>query len=235
MSIPRSTRSIGSRATRARRSSSAPASAIRIAPACRIRSSSRCCARFPRRSARTHRGPRREVRLRRAHGGSGRATTPTSARACRSACTSRPIRSRACRSSSTNCALCHAEKLRWTGGEAFVVGLGNKRVRIHAYDAAFVGDHEARPDSPRRGSLRLADDAAARAEGRVAGSYRDALTARDARSTRAARASARAPRAHARNPPGRVATIESFALVLATAQASRSRTRPTSAGRRSPT
>src|SRR5687768_9953507 len=28
----------------------------------------------------------------------------------------------------TNCALCHAEKLRWQGGEALIVGLANKRV-----------------------------------------------------------------------------------------------------------
>lgn len=37
-----------------------------------------------------------------------------------------------------NCALCHAERLRWPGGEALVVGLGNKRVRVHDYDAAFA-------------------------------------------------------------------------------------------------
>src|SRR5687767_14858403 len=42
-----------------------------------------------------------------------------------------------------NCALCHAESVRWTRGvggahSALVVGLGNRRVRIHAYDAAFA-------------------------------------------------------------------------------------------------
>jgi hypothetical protein len=38
----------------------------------------------------------------------------------------------------TSCVLCHAEKVRWSGGEATVIGLANKRVRIHAYDAAFT-------------------------------------------------------------------------------------------------
>lgn len=38
----------------------------------------------------------------------------------------------------TACVLCHAEKLRWAGGEATVIGLANKRIRIHAYDAAFT-------------------------------------------------------------------------------------------------
>ena len=38
----------------------------------------------------------------------------------------------------TNCSLCHAERVRWRGGEATVIGLGNKRVKIHDYDAAFA-------------------------------------------------------------------------------------------------
>ena len=38
----------------------------------------------------------------------------------------------------TACAACHAEHLRWAGGDAVVIGLGNKRIRIHAYDRAFA-------------------------------------------------------------------------------------------------
>jgi hypothetical protein len=38
----------------------------------------------------------------------------------------------------TNCSLCHAERLRWSGGERLVYGIGNKRVRLHAYEAALV-------------------------------------------------------------------------------------------------
>jgi hypothetical protein len=45
----------------------------------------------------------------------------------------------------TSCALCHTERLKWPGGERVVVGLANKRARVHAYDAAYV-DLAARPD-----------------------------------------------------------------------------------------
>src|ERR1700734_486288 len=38
----------------------------------------------------------------------------------------------------TSCALCHAEVIRWPGGEKLVVGIGNKRIRIHAYDDALA-------------------------------------------------------------------------------------------------
>lgn len=59
----------------------------------------------------------------------------------------------------TSCALCHAEKLRWRGGEALVVGLGNKRVRIHAYDRAFA-DITKLPGFTAQKLGRLADEAA---------------------------------------------------------------------------
>jgi hypothetical protein len=45
----------------------------------------------------------------------------------------------------TNCSLCHAERVRWPGGEKLVFGIGNKRVRLHAYEAALV-DIALRPD-----------------------------------------------------------------------------------------
>src|SRR3569623_2220141 len=38
----------------------------------------------------------------------------------------------------TSCALCHAGKVQWKGGEATVIGLANKRVRIPAYASAFA-------------------------------------------------------------------------------------------------
>ncbi|MFT3699147.1 MAG: hypothetical protein QM831_38730 [Kofleriaceae bacterium] len=46
----------------------------------------------------------------------------------------------------SSCALCHAEHVRWAGGEATVIGLGSKHVRIHAYDAAFFDLVAAAPD-----------------------------------------------------------------------------------------
>jgi hypothetical protein len=45
----------------------------------------------------------------------------------------------------TNCSLCHAERVRWPGGEKLVFGIGNKRVRLHAYEAALV-EIALRPD-----------------------------------------------------------------------------------------
>ncbi|HTR54278.1 MAG TPA: hypothetical protein VMJ10_26480 [Kofleriaceae bacterium] len=115
----------------------------------------------------------------------------------------------------TNCALCHAERLRWPGGEATVIGLGNKRVRIHAYDAAFAQiTREPGFSAERLG--RLASEAAGEHHVAWPDAYRDAIVGATIASLRQ-RAADRAE-LHARvagGPPGRVATIESFALVLA--------------------
>jgi len=37
----------------------------------------------------------------------------------------------------SSCALCHAERVRWPGGSALIMGLGNRTLQIHRYDAAF--------------------------------------------------------------------------------------------------
>ncbi len=37
-----------------------------------------------------------------------------------------------------NCSLCHSELVRWPGGEKVVVGLGNRRIRIHAFEEALA-------------------------------------------------------------------------------------------------
>ena len=115
----------------------------------------------------------------------------------------------------TSCSLCHAERIRWPGGEAVVVGLGNKRVRIHDYDAAFAQVTR----EPRFTARHLGALAAAAAEERGLvwpEAYREVLTAATIRALEQ-RATDRAElRARTRdNPPGRVATIESFVLVLA--------------------
>lgn len=115
----------------------------------------------------------------------------------------------------TACSACHAERLRWPGGEALIYGLGNKRVRIHAYDAAFA-EVTTRPRFNAKRLARLADTEATKRGLVWPEAYREAL----AGATVAAlvrRAAERAP-LHVRtrgNPPGRVAVIESFALALA--------------------
>ena len=114
----------------------------------------------------------------------------------------------------TSCALCHAETIRWPGGSAFVVGLANKRVRIHAYDAAFAAITTQRGFSADHLG-RLAREAATAAHV----PWPDAYAPRIVATVIAALQRRAADRAalHARvadGLPGRVATIEAFALVL---------------------
>jgi len=113
----------------------------------------------------------------------------------------------------TNCALCHAEKLRWPGGEAVVYGLGNKRVKIHAYDRAFSAITKRLTVEK---LTRLANEAAAKHAIKWPDEYRAAFVGAAIRELKL-RATVRGE-LHARtalDPPGRVATIESFAIVLA--------------------
>lgn len=114
----------------------------------------------------------------------------------------------------TSCALCHAEKLRWQGGEALVHGLGNKRVQAHAYDRAYA-EVTRRPGFTAAKLTRLASEAAATHGIPWPDEYRAAFVAASIREL-GLRATARGE-LHTRttlDPPGRVATIESFALVL---------------------
>lgn len=113
-----------------------------------------------------------------------------------------------------SCALCHAERVKWPGGEALVIGLGNKRVRVHEYDSAFA----AITKQPGFSADRLGKLAAAAATARTIPwpiEYRAPLVAATV-SELTKRAAARTE-LHVRTangPPGRVATIESFAFVL---------------------
>jgi mono/diheme cytochrome c family protein len=117
----------------------------------------------------------------------------------------------------TNCSLCHAERLRWPGGEKLVIGLGNKRIRIHEYDEAFA-------EAARRGDfneVRIEELASAAAEERKVpwpAEWRTPL----ARATVAAfreRATVRADflTKVKDGPPGRVAVLEAFALAIGSA------------------
>ena len=112
----------------------------------------------------------------------------------------------------TSCALCHAERVRWPGGEATIVGLGNKRVRVHAYDAAYA---EVAGLATVDKLSRLAREAADAHHVTWPEPYRDAFVA----ATLAALTRRAADReeliARTRGGlPGRVAVIESFALTL---------------------
>lgn len=114
----------------------------------------------------------------------------------------------------TNCALCHTERLRWNGGEATIVGLGNKRVRIHAYDAAFAAI-TTQPGFTVEKLGRLARQAASEHGVRWPDEYADAFVA----ATLAALRTRAADRAElhalaAAGPPGRVAVIEAFVPAL---------------------
>ncbi|MBA3463852.1 MAG: hypothetical protein H0T46_28100 [Deltaproteobacteria bacterium] len=114
----------------------------------------------------------------------------------------------------TACAACHSERLRWPGGEAVIIGLGNKRVRIHAYDRAFAQVTRAPGFSAAKLGV-LATEAATAKQLVWPVPYRDAIT--DATVGALVTRAAERRSLHARttdDPPGRVATIESFALVL---------------------
>ncbi|HEY6040249.1 MAG TPA: hypothetical protein VIV58_38460 [Kofleriaceae bacterium] len=114
----------------------------------------------------------------------------------------------------TSCALCHAGKVQWKGGEATVVGLANKRVRIHAYDAAFA-QITTQPSFTVEKLAHLAREAADAANVTWPDAYAApiVIATLDALRRRATeRADLRARTANA--VPGRVATIESFVGVI---------------------
>jgi mono/diheme cytochrome c family protein len=110
----------------------------------------------------------------------------------------------------TNCAICHTERLRWDGGEALVVGLANKRVRIHDYDAAFSAITTMRGFTVDK-LKRVAREAASEHEVPWPDSYADALVGGtiEALRVRAAERTELAERTRG-GLPGRVATIEAF-------------------------
>ena len=116
----------------------------------------------------------------------------------------------------TSCALCHAERVPTaTGAGEVVFGLANKRVRIHAYDAAFA-DVTTRPRFTASYLGALAAQEADKAGLVWPQAYREVMVGAtiDALVRRARERAALIARTRD-NPPGRVATIESFAVALA--------------------
>jgi len=117
----------------------------------------------------------------------------------------------------TNCELCHAERLRLPQGDVFVAGLGNKRVRVHAYDAALA--RIARdPGFATDRLLPLANEAARENGLSWAPQWRKALLDATVRNLQRRQALRGEGVEHLRGGlPGRVATIESFAMALGAA------------------
>ena len=113
-----------------------------------------------------------------------------------------------------NCQLCHAERLHLPAGDRVVAGLGSTSVRAHAYDAAFV--HVARdPSFSTESVLALATNAAHEHDLAWPEATRLAIVRATVSALRE-RAEARGADVErfAAGLPGRVATIESFALAL---------------------
>jgi mono/diheme cytochrome c family protein len=113
-----------------------------------------------------------------------------------------------------NCQICHAERLRLPGGDLVVEGLGSVHVRVHAYDAALV--HVTRDPAFDITALMQAATRLAR-EHDVA--WPEAMRLPIVRATVGAlhdRAYSRGADVdrYASGLPGRVATIESFAMAM---------------------
>jgi hypothetical protein len=116
-----------------------------------------------------------------------------------------------------NCELCHAERLRLPQGDVFVPGLGNKRIRVHAYDAALA--RIARDPGFTTDRLMPLANEAAREDGLSwAPQWRRALIDATVRNLRQRQGLRGQGVEHLRGGlPGRVATIESFTMALGAA------------------
>jgi hypothetical protein len=112
-----------------------------------------------------------------------------------------------------NCALCHSEAVKWPGGEKVVLGIGHRHIRIHAFEDALAKIANA-PDFDRAHLGPLAS--------RIA-EEKGIPWSLDSRSVVGRTVDATKERATTRATllertrdglPGRVATIESFAVAL---------------------
>lgn len=113
-----------------------------------------------------------------------------------------------------NCALCHTERLRTGSGESLAVGIGNRRIRIHAYERALLSA-AMDPALDEAGLLREADAIAVSARlswPTDVGAAIVRATLGEWRKRAASRLSV--VEALAEGLPGRVATIESFTLAM---------------------
>ena len=113
-----------------------------------------------------------------------------------------------------NCQLCHAEVLEVDGAPTVVSGLGNKTLRLHAYDAALVRIAQA-PDFDARSLLAATRQAAKAHDLAWPPDTREPIVAEVLKKMKH-RARVRGADAErlAAGPPGRIATIEGFALAM---------------------
>lgn len=113
-----------------------------------------------------------------------------------------------------SCALCHSEIVKWPGGEKLVIGLGNRRIRIHAYDDAF-SKVAALPGFDREHIGPVARRIAEQRDIPWSADWRDAIVGGAIRALKERVTSRAAFLDRVRDGlPGRVATIESFELAL---------------------
>lgn len=114
-----------------------------------------------------------------------------------------------------NCALCHADVVAWPGGEKLVMGLGNRRIRIHAFEAALA--RIAGSSDFDKGTVAPVAARIAREKGIPwSAGWSDRVVGATLRGLRAHYgARSKLLEQTAGGLPGRVATIESFAVELA--------------------
>jgi hypothetical protein len=113
-----------------------------------------------------------------------------------------------------NCGLCHSELVRWPGGEKVVVGLGNRRIRIHAFEEA-LAKVTTLPDFDRAHLAPVASRIASAHDIPWSPDIRGAVLTNTMRvmKERFSERAAFLERTHDALP-GRVATIEAFAVAL---------------------
>jgi hypothetical protein len=113
-----------------------------------------------------------------------------------------------------NCALCHSEVVRWPGGETLVIGLGNRRIRIHAFEQAFANVASS-PDFEKPRLAPIAKRIAREKEIPWSPDFQDIVVGSTIRGVKEHYASrAKLLDRVSGGLPGRVATIESFAVAL---------------------
>jgi hypothetical protein len=113
-----------------------------------------------------------------------------------------------------SCALCHSEIVKWPGGEKLVIGIGNRHIRIHAYDDA-LAKVAALPDFDREHIGPVARHIAELRGIPWSADWRDAIVGQTIRALKERVSSRGAFLDRVRDGlPGRVATIESFELAL---------------------
>ena len=113
-----------------------------------------------------------------------------------------------------SCALCHSEIVKWPGGEKLVIGLGNPKIRIHAYDDALAVIAQ-RPNFDREHVGAVAKRIAEARDIPWSADWRDAIVGGTIRALKERVPARAALLDRVRDGlPGRVATIESFGLAL---------------------